>query len=380
MSASSPSCARKRRDRGDRQLGGPVTPTSPGSLLTIDVGASKVCAVLVALDGRVLSQVCQDITQDQSDDGLTQSRPEDIWQATLAALRMALASTDPVAVLAVGITNQPDTLVLWDRETLGSPRHTLRWQDRRAGQALAWLAEHEPRTWQLVEQGRYAVGTLDSFLIARMTRGTWHVTDIANAARSLLFEDGTWSAGLCAGLGVPPDALPELVPSWGVIGSTDPRSFGGLEVPISGIAGRPAAALFGQACFAIGQARCEPEPEGGVVLANAGTSVPADAAELATAVWRSPADEVTYALAGSLTHIGSVLPGIEVLRVDGDAAADDETCRQMADRLGIPIERPAVLHTAALGAAHLAGLGVGTWGSTEDLCGLWALDRRFEIR
>ena len=154
---------------------------------------------------------------------------------------------------AVGITNQRETILLWDRETLGSPRRAIVWQDRRtadictrlrdeghedrvteltglrldpyfSGTKLIWLAEHEPHTWALVESGRYAVGTVDSYLIARMTRGTWHVTDVSNACRTLLFDlaAGDWSDELCGLFGVPRDALPELVPNWGEVGDHRP--------------------------------------------------------------------------------------------------------------------------------------------------------------
>ncbi len=150
-------------------------------------------------------------------------------------------------------------MLLWDRETLGSPRRAIVWQDRRtadicarlrdeghedrvaeltglrldpyfSGTKLVWLAENEPNTWALVGDGRYAVGTVDSYLIARMTRGTWHVTDVSNASRTLLFdlEKGEWSDELCSLFGVPRDALPEVVPSWGdgsTMGTTDPRTF-----------------------------------------------------------------------------------------------------------------------------------------------------------
>jgi glycerol kinase len=170
--------------------------------------------------------------------------------------------------------------VLWDRETLGSPRRAIVWQDRRTADICDRLrdegheervsradraaarpvllrhqadlaAENEPHTWALVESGRYAVGTVDSYLIARMTRGTWHVTDVSNASRTLLFdlETGDWSDELCGLFGVPRDALPELVPNWGEIGTTDPRTFCGLELPIAGIAGDQQSALFGQTCF-----------------------------------------------------------------------------------------------------------------------------------
>ena len=172
--------------------------------------------------------------------------PEEIWQATLEATRDCLAEWDGSAddLAGIGITNQRETVLLWDRETLGSPRRAIVWQDRRtadickrmkeqgheervteltglrldpyfSGTKLVWLAENEPNTWALVTDGRYAIGTVDSYLIARMTRGTWHITDVSNACRTLLFdlEEGAWSAELCNLFGVPMDALPEIVPT-----------------------------------------------------------------------------------------------------------------------------------------------------------------------
>ena len=125
-----------------------------------------------------------------------------------------------------------------------------------------WLAEHEPNTWALVESGRYAVGTVDSYLIARLTRGTDHVTDVSNACRTLLFDlaTGDWSDELCALFGVPRDALPELVPNWGEVATTDPTSFLDLSLPIAGIAGDQQSALFGQTCFDPGDASAPTAP------------------------------------------------------------------------------------------------------------------------
>ena len=170
---------------------------------------------------------------------------------------------EPTTSRGIGITNQRETVLLWDRETLGSPaprdrlagpaygRHLpaaaseegheervteltgLRLDPYFSGTKLVWLAENEPNTWALVEDGRYAIGTVDSYLIARMTRGTWHVTDVSNACRTLLFdlEEGAWSDELCDLFGVPMDALPEIVPNWGELATTDPKSFLDLELP-----------------------------------------------------------------------------------------------------------------------------------------------------
>ena len=241
------------------------------SVLAIDAGTTGVTAIVVTRDGTIAAKGYQEFAQHFPKPGWVEHSPEEIWQATIESTRAALKAygkTGGPDVSAIGITNQRETVLLWDRETLGSPRRAIVWQDRRtadicsrlreagheervaeltglrldpyfSGTKLMWLAEHEPNTWALVESGRYAVGTVDSYLIARMTRGTWHVTDVSNACRTLLFdlEQGDWSDELCSLFGVPRDSLPEIVPSWGEIATSDPRPFCGLELPIAGIAG-----------------------------------------------------------------------------------------------------------------------------------------------
>jgi glycerol kinase len=406
------------------------------------------------------------------------------------AVRAVLASHPRDDLQAVGITNQRETVLLWDRETLTSPRRAIVWQDRRtadictrlreaghedrvsavtglrldpyfSGTKLTWLAEEEPNTWALVESGRYAVGTCDSYLIARMTRGTWHVTDVSNASRTLLFDlkAGEWSDEMCALFGVPRDALPDVVPSWGPIATTDPQSFLDLELPIAGIAGDQQSALFGQTCFAVGDSKCT-YGTGSFILTNTGSEVVTGPGLLSTAAWKSPEGELTYAVEGAifvtgaavqwlrdglqivgsaaetagiattvpdsegvvfvpaLTGLGApdwdphargliigltrgttrahivratleaiafevrdvidTMPPLTSLAVDGGASANDLICQVQADQLGVPVERPQVLETTALGAAFLAGLGTGVWQSSEDLRHTWALDRRFE--
>jgi glycerol kinase len=463
------------------------------SVLAIDAGTTGVTALVVTPDGRIASRGYQEFAQHFPQPGWVEHSPEEIWQATLEATRGALSGYDAGELRAVGITNQRETVLLWDRETLGSPRRAIVWQDRRtadicdrlrdagheprvteltglrldpyfSGTKLVWLREHEPHTWALVEEGRYAVGTVDSYLVARMTRGTWHVTDVSNASRTLLMDlsTGQWSDELCDLFGVPRDALPELVPNWGEIGTTDPASFCGLELPVSGLAGDQQAALFGQTCFDAGDAKCT-YGTGSFILTNTGTELErSDAGLLSTAAWRSPGGELTYALEGAifvtgaavqwlrdglqivgsatetaavaasvdssegvvfvpaLTGLGAphwdphargtilgitrgttrahlvratleaiafevrdvlaTMPesGSSALRVDGGASANDLLCQVQADQLGVPVERPQIVETTALGAAFLAGLGVGVWDSTDDLRDTWQLDARFE--
>src|SRR4051812_11442687 len=309
------------------------------TVLAIDAGTTGVTALVVTAEGTVAARGYQEFAQHFPRPGWVEHSPEEIWQATLQAVREALAAHDGPAPRAVGITNQRETVLLWDRETLGSPRRAIVWQDRRtaaicnrlrdegheervseltglrldpyfSGTKLRWIAENEPHTWALVEDGRYAVGTVDSYLVARMTRGTWHVTDVSNACRTLLFDlaAGDWSDELCDLFGVPRDALPELVPNWGEVATTDPASFLDLSLPIAGIAGDQQSALFGQTCFDPGDAKCT-YGTGSFILTNTGASLErSDAGLLSTAAWRSPGGELTYALEGAIFVTGAAGP------------------------------------------------------------------------
>jgi glycerol kinase len=459
------------------------------SVLAIDAGTTGVTAVVVTPEGRIAAKGYQEFAQHFPQPGWVEHAPEEIWQATLEATRDALKQVDANELTGVGITNQRETILLWDRETLGSPRRAIVWQDRRtadictrlrdeghedrvaeltglrldpyfSGTKLMWLRENEPHTWALVESGRYAVGTVDSYLIARMTRGVHHATDVSNACRTLLFDlaAGDWSDELCELFGVPREALPELVPNWGEIATTDPRSFLELSLPIAGIAGDQQSALFGQTCYDEGDSKCT-YGTGSFILTNTGTSLQrSDAGLLSTAAWRGPDGTLTYALEGAIFVTGAAVQwlrdGLQIvgseteaiaatvpssdgvvfvpaltglgaphwdphargmiigltrgttrahivratleaiafevrdvletmpaklsaLKVDGGASANDLLCQVQADQIGVPVERPQLVETTALGAAFLAGLGTGVWESTDSLRETWQLDRSF---
>jgi len=458
------------------------------AILAIDAGTTGVTALVVAGDGEIVSRGYQEFGQHFPQPGWVEHVPEEIWQATLEACRGALRSVDAGQLVGIGITNQRETVVLWDRETLGSPRRAIVWQDRRTASfcsdmasheqrvteltglridpyfsatKLAWIREHEPHTWAHVESGRYAVGTVDSYLVARMTRGVHHLTDVSNASRTLLFDltTGDWSDELCGLFGVPRDALPEIAPNWGELAVSDARSFLDLALPVAGIAGDQQSALFGQTCFDPGEVKCT-YGTGSFILTNTGTElVRSDAGLLTTAAWRSPDGPMTYALEGSifvtgaavqwlrdglqivgsaaeteaiaaavpssdgvvfvpaLTGLGAphwdptargliigltrgstrghivratleaityevrdvvaTMPEVTSLKVDGGASANNLLCQLQADQLGLEVARPRYVETTGLGAAFLAGLGVGLWSSFDDLRETWALDRAF---
>ncbi len=322
------------------------------SVLAIDAGTTGVTAIVVDPDGTIAAKGYQEFPQHFPQPGWVEHTPEEIWQATLEATRQVLKLVDASTLKAVGITNQRETIVLWDRETLGSPRRAIVWQDRRtaeicdrlkaagheervteltglrldpyfSGTKLTWIRENEPHTWALVESGRYAIGTVDSYLITRMTRGTWHVTDVSNASRTLLFDltTGDWSDELCELFGVPREALPELVPNWGEIGTTDAKSFCGLSLPIAGVAGDQQSALFGQTCFDAGDSKCT-YGTGSFLLTNTGPTIQrSDAGLLTTAAWRSPAGETTYALEGAIFVTGAAVQWLrDGLQIVGTAA------------------------------------------------------------
>ena len=350
------------------------------SVLAIDAGTTGVTAVVVSAQGDIVAKGYQEFAQHFPRPGWVEHAPEEIWQATLEATRAALQRVDTSELQGIGITNQRETVLLWDRETLGSPRRAIVWQDRRtadichalrdaghedrvseltglrldpyfSGTKLRWLAENEPRTWALVEEGRYAVGTVDSYLIARMTRGLHHVTDVSNASRTLLFDlsKGDWSDELCGIFGVPRDALPDLVPSWGEIAVTDPRSFLDLELPIAGIAGDQQSALFGQTCFDEGDAKCT-YGTGSFILTNTGSQlVRSDAGLLTTAAWRSPSGELTYALEGAIFVTGAAVQWLrDGLQIVGSAAETEAIAATVDSSDGV-VFVPAL---TGLGAPH----------------------------
>jgi glycerol kinase len=351
------------------------------TVLAIDAGTTGVTALIVTDQGGVVGRGYQEFRQYFPQPGWVEHLPEGIWQATLAACSQAITSAGAPAISCVGITNQRETAVLWDRSTLAAPRRAIVWQDRRTtaicarllaagveptvaeltglridpyftATKLTWLAENEPTVWADVVDGSVVVGTVDSYLIARLSGGRLHVTDASNASRTLLFdiEAGQWSTELCSVFGVPPHALPEVVASFGVVGHTDPSSFLGLSVPIAGIAGDQQAALFGQACFDVGAAKCT-YGTGSFVLVNTGSTVVRSAAGLlSTVAWLSPTEGLTYALEGSVFVTGAAIQWLrDGLGLLDDAAQSEALARSVSDAGGV-VFVPA-----------LTGLGAPDW-------------------
>jgi glycerol kinase len=467
------------------------------SVLAIDAGTTGVTALLVTTDGRIAARGYEEFAQHFPKPGWVEHEPEQIWQAALAACKQALATEGVEPPTAIGITNQRETAVLWDRRTLAAPRRAVVWQDRRTasicdelrdagheprvaeltglrldpyftGTKLTWLARNDTSTWQLVESGDVVIGTVDSYLIARLTDGRVHATDASNASRTLLFDinDGSWSGELGELLQVPTSALPEVRPSSGDFGRSDPDAFLGLDLPIAGVAGDQQAALFGQVCFEPGTSKCT-YGTGSFVLVNTGKDVVRSDAGLLTTVAWDIGDGLVYALEGAIFVTGAAIQwlrdglriidtaaetdalartvddtggvvfvpaltglgaphwdpdargailgltrgttrahivraaleaiafevrdvvdvmtrdaGVEVpeLSVDGGASANDLLCQLQADQLQVPVRRPVVAETTALGAAFLAGLATGIWASTDELKETWQLDSRFEPR
>ncbi len=356
------------------------------SVLAIDAGTTGVTAMVVTADGMVAGRGYQEFRQYFPKPGWVEQLPEGIWQATLAACQQALAACQqaPAAaapVRCIGITNQRETAVIWDRATLAAPRPAIVWQDRRTADLcaelrdqghqelvtavtglrldpyftatkLTWLARNDPEMWSGVVAGSLAVGTVDSYLIARLTGGRRHVTDASNASRTLLFDlaAGQWSAQMCDLFGVPPRALPEVVPSTGVAGHTDPAAFLGLSLPVAGIAGDQQAAMFGQACFWPGAAKCT-YGTGSFVLSNTGTSiVRSQAGLLSTVAWLDGSGTLTYALEGSVFVTGAAVQWLrDGLGLLDNASQSEAMARSVPDSGGV-VFVPA-----------LTGLGAPDW-------------------
>jgi glycerol kinase len=361
------------------------------AVLAIDEGTTGVTALVVSEDARVLAKGYAEFPQHFPRPGWVEHQPEEIWQATLTACREGLETADArpggaVEISAIGITDQRETAVLWDRDTLASPRRAVVWQDRRSSAIcerlrgaghedrvaevtglrldpyftatkLAWLAENDRGSWAGVQDGSVVLGTVDSYLVARLSGGARHVTDASNASRTLLLDlaSGTWSDEMCDLFGVPSSALPEVVPSWGEVARTDPRAFLGLSVPIAGIAGDQQSALFGQACFSPGDTKCT-YGTGSFVLVNAG-DIPKpslagnpSAGLLSTVAWMAPDGALTYAQEGSIFVTGAAVQWLrDGLQVIGSAAETAAIARTVPDTGGV-VFVPA-----------LTGLGAPDW-------------------
>ncbi len=464
------------------------------SVLAVDAGTTGVTALVVGEDGTLRARGYQEFAQHFPRPGWVEHEPEEIWLATLTACREALDAYDGTPT-CVGITNQRETAVLWDRRSLRAPRRAVVWQDRRTtevcarleeaghgprvseltglrldpyftGTKLTWLAANDERTWAGVRDGSVVAGTVDAYLVARLTGGRVFATDPSNASRTLLYDigRGAWSPELCDLLDVPMAALPEVRPSSGDFGRTDPDAFLGLDIPVAGVAGDQQAALFGQACLQVGESKCT-YGTGSFVLINTGAEmVRSDAGLLTTVAW-DIGDGLVYALEGAIFVTGAAVQwlrdglglidsaaeteglartvsdsgglvfvpaltglgaphwdpeargailgvtrgttrahlvratleaiafevrdvvevmtqeaglAVPTLSVDGGASVNNLLCQLQADQLGVPVERPRVQETTALGSAFLAGLAQGVWSSTDELCDTWQLDRRFE--
>ena len=475
--------------------------TAPDLVLALDQGTTSSRAIAFGHDGRPVASAQQAFEQRFPEPGHVTHDPEAIWGTQLSVAREVVGRVGgPERIAAIGIANQRETTIVWDRATGAPVADAIVWQSRitapacerlRAAGLEALFRERTglpldayfsgPKIAHILdadggargglraraERGELAFGTVDAFLAWRLTGGRVHATDVSNASRTLLFDIGrlAWDDELLGHVGVPRAMLPEVVPTSGVIGETDASIFG-RPIPIAALAGDQQAATFGQACFRPGEAKVT-YGTGAFLLLNVGDRPVASQNRLLTTVlWQLGAGgPVAYALEGSVFVAGAavqwlrdglraidasadierlaasvpdsrgivVVPAftglgapywdpdargailgitrgtglaeiaratldgiaqqvadvveamatdtgrpLEALRADGGAAANDGLLQLQADLLDLPVERPVVAETTALGAACLAGLAVGFWRDTAEIEAHWALDRRFE--
>jgi glycerol kinase len=465
-------------------------------ILALDQGTTSSRAILFNREGQVRGSAQAEFRQSFPQLGWVEHDPDEIWQSQLDVAKQVLADTgtDAADIAAIGITNQRETTLLWDRRT-GRPVHpAIVWQDRRtagfcdglrryghgavvqkktglvldayfSGSKLRWMLDHVPGVRDRAERGELAFGTVDSWLLWQLTGGRLHVTDATNASRTLMYDihAGRWDDELLELLRIPRSVLPEVKSSSEVYGESDAGMFG-KPIPIAGIGGDQQAALFGQTCFDRGLAK-NTYGTGCFLLMNVGKEAITSEHQLLTTVAWQRGNAVDYALEGSIFVGGAVVQwlrdglgiiksandiealaesvpdaggvylvpafaglgapywdqyargtitgitrgttaahfaraalegiafqvadvldvmrtdsGIPIreLRVDGGAAANNLLLQFQADLLQVPVVRPQVTETTALGAAYLAGLAVGYWKSVDDVRANWQVDRTFE--
>jgi glycerol kinase len=347
-------------------------------ILAIDQGTTSTRAILFDAEARVVAVAQRELEQHYPRPGWVEHDPEDIWRDALAVAREALAGIDIGRVAAIGITNQRETAVVWDRATGEAIHRAIVWQDRRTSERcaelkaegaeprvsettgllldpyfsatkVAWMLDHVAGARDRAARGELAFGTIDCFLLWRLTGGAVHATDVTNASRTSLFDirANRWDGELCALFRVPDAILPEVHENSRIYGTTAPGLFD-APLPIAGIAGDQQAALFGQACFAPGMAKST-YGTGCFLLLNTGEeAVRSQHRLLTTPAWRS-GGRTTYALEGSIFIAGAAVKWLrDALCVIGSAAETDSLAAQVSDSHGVYMV-PAFV---GLGAPH----------------------------
>jgi glycerol kinase len=448
-------------------------------VLAIDQGTTGSTCLVVRSDGQVVGRAYREITQFYPQPGWVEHDAEEIFRLTRDAAREAIAAAGVVPD-AIGITNQRETVVMWDRKTGVPVARAIVWQDRRtaarcaelagnaddimrttglvvdayfSGSKVEWLLRASPERAGRGGAGELAVGTIDSWLIWKLTNGAVHATDPTNASRTMVYDINAhrWSDALCRTFGIPRAMLPEVRPSSGDFGVAHAEHLG-AAIPICGAVGDQQSALYGQGCWAVGEGK-NTYGTGAFLLFNAGAARPATGGGLLTTIACDAAGQPTYAVEAAIFIAGAAIQwlrdGLQViesaamsealaasvestdgvyfvpalvglaaphwepsargtivgltrgttrahlvraaleaiawstvdvveavrahtgvpvdrLRVDGGACANNWLMQFQADALGIPVERPSMLETTALGAAGLAGIASGVWRSPEE--------------
>lgn len=348
-------------------------------ILAIDQGTTGTTALLMNHELNVVAEASKDFPQHFPKPGWVEHDLNDIWSTVLQTVGQVIRNVDPKQIAAIGITNQRETLCLWDRKTVEPLAHAIVWQDRRtsemceqlrtkglerffqdntglqvdpyfSGTKAAWAFKNWPDVKAAHKEGRLAAGTIDSFLLAKLTGGV-HATEPSNASRTLCFHltRHTWDNELATALGLPNDIWPEIRPSMGVFGIT--RGFPGLPdgIPISGILGDQQAALLGQACIREGMAKCT-YGTGAFLLMNTGDRPAISRHRLVTTVaWARKSDDYTYALEGSAFVAGAAVQWLrDGLGLIKDSAEIETLAAQVKDSDGVTFV-PAL---TGLGAPH----------------------------
>lgn len=468
-------------------------------ILAMDQGTTSSRAIVFDKQGLPVGSAQEEFQQIYPQPGWVEHDPSDIWRTQLSTAQQALheAQIDASDLAAIGITNQRETTLLWDRATGQPVYNAIVWQCRRtapmcehikadgfdkvlrtktglvtdayfSGTKLAWLLDHVDGARERAEKGELAFGTVDTFLMWKLTQGDLHITDPSNASRTLLFNIHTreWDQEILDYLKIPREVLPQVQPSSYRYGESSADLFG-KAVPLAGIAGDQQAATFGQACFQPGMAK-NTYGTGCFMLLNTGhEATPSESGLLTTIGWTTAdaPDQPIYCLEGSVFIAGAAVQWLrdelgiiqssqqieplaaavdnnggvyfvpafvglgapywdsyargtivgltrgssaghiaratlesiafqtrdvaeamqidsgqplETLRVDGGAATNDLLMQFQADILGVPVERPEIAETTALGAAYLAGLAVNFWQSADEIQSMWRVDKTFE--